>query len=74
MVGFGGSMITTIIYYTVKILVTLWLLTYFTTIAGLHIPFTGKGNVRDILLFSSSLFFAGLIPMVLWSELFGGVQ
>lgn len=67
-------MITTIIYYVVKTLVTIWLLAYLITVAGLHIPFTGKGNVRDILLFGSSLFFAGLIPMVLWSELFGGIQ
>lgn len=71
MVRFGSKMIATIIYYTVKILVTIWLLAYLITVAGLHIPFTGKDNVRDILLFSSSLFFAGLIPVVLWSELFG---
>ena len=64
-------MITIIIYYMAKILVTVWLLAYFIAVAGLHIPFTGKSNVRDILLFSSSLFFAGLIPMILWSELFG---
>ena len=57
-----------IIYYIVKMLVTLWVISYSVVVAGLHIPFTGKGNVRDIFLFSSSLFFAGLVTVILWQN------
>lgn len=57
-----------VIYYIVKILVTLWIILYSIVVAGLHIPFTGEGNIRDIFLFSSSLFFAGLATVILWQN------
>ena len=63
-------MITTIIYYIVKTLVTLWFLCYCVMVAGSHVTFFHKenGSVRDMFIFASSYFFSSVIVAVLWAN------
>ena len=68
MVRFGGKMISTIIYYIVKIIVTIWFIGYLVLIAGLHVPFTKKNDFQNMFIFASSLLFTSIFTFVLWAN------
>ena len=61
-------MITTIIYYMVKTLVTIWFISYCVMIAGLHVPFYRRNDYQNMFIFASSLLFASIFTSSLWAN------
>lgn len=59
---------TTIIYYIVKAIVTIWFIGYSVLIAGLHVPFKEKNDIQASFIFCSSLLFASIFTSVLWAN------